>query len=239
MEVLEIEYNGYKFKSILEARWAVFFDAAGIKYEYEPEEFELEDGTKYLPDFYLPEIYRGKGKYGLWVEVKSLMNNYDEDKINQFRKQQNKDVLVLGEIPNAETYEDIVDYYRDDFGIGYDDNYTFAICPICGKIGIEWTGQCESSRICNDEHKFKAVWTYDGLVLEEKKNNKPFKGRMWTINWNDRQAKEKLLNAFKKAHQACFEQQQNIKLQWEVSILVNKRKTVIPDCLKSCFYGDR
>ncbi len=39
MEIKAIDtvYNGYKFRSRLEARWAVFFDAAGIKYEYEPE----------------------------------------------------------------------------------------------------------------------------------------------------------------------------------------------------------
>ena len=55
MEIKAIEtvYNGYKFRSRLEARWAVFFDAAGIKYEYEPEGFDL-GGVWYLPDFYLP-----------------------------------------------------------------------------------------------------------------------------------------------------------------------------------------
>jgi len=52
---IETVYNGYRFRSRLEARWAVFFDAMGIKYEYEPEGFEV-DGEKYLPDFYLPEI---------------------------------------------------------------------------------------------------------------------------------------------------------------------------------------
>ena len=45
IKAIETEYNGYRFRSRLEARWAVFFDAMGIKYEYEPEGFELEDGT--------------------------------------------------------------------------------------------------------------------------------------------------------------------------------------------------
>ena len=53
---IETHYNGYRFRSRLEARWAVFFDAAGIKYEYEPEGYVLDDGTPYLPDFYLPEL---------------------------------------------------------------------------------------------------------------------------------------------------------------------------------------
>ena len=55
MEIKAIEtiYNGYKFRSRLEARWAVFFDNAVIEYEYEPEGFDL-GGVWYLPDFYLP-----------------------------------------------------------------------------------------------------------------------------------------------------------------------------------------
>ncbi len=52
---IETEYNGDRFRSKLEAQWAVVFDALGIKYEYEPEGFELKDGTKYLPDFYFPD----------------------------------------------------------------------------------------------------------------------------------------------------------------------------------------
>jgi hypothetical protein len=32
---------GYRFRSRLEARWAVFFDVAGIPWQYEPEGFDL------------------------------------------------------------------------------------------------------------------------------------------------------------------------------------------------------
>lgn len=63
MKAIETSYKGYKFRSRLEARWAVFFDALDIEWEYEPEGFEFEDGTRYLPDFRLsyPDI---------WFEVK-------------------------------------------------------------------------------------------------------------------------------------------------------------------------
>lgn len=54
-------YKGYKFRSRLEARWAVFFDAMNIGWEYEPEGYE-KDGVRYLPDFRL--------RCGPWVEVK-------------------------------------------------------------------------------------------------------------------------------------------------------------------------
>jgi len=56
IKAIETVYNGYRFRSRLEARWAVFFDAMGIKYEYEPEGYYTEDGKYYLPDFYLPDF---------------------------------------------------------------------------------------------------------------------------------------------------------------------------------------
>lgn len=53
MDIKPIEtiYKGYRFRSRLEARWAVFFDALGVEWEYEPEGFNLPSGRKYLPDF--------------------------------------------------------------------------------------------------------------------------------------------------------------------------------------------
>jgi hypothetical protein len=60
---IETKYKGYRFRSRLEARWAVFFDTLDIKWEYEPEGFDLEGVGYYLPDFYLP-------KFDVWAEVK-------------------------------------------------------------------------------------------------------------------------------------------------------------------------
>ena len=51
MKAIQTEYKGYLFRFRLEARWAVFFDACGVEWEYEPEGIVLSDGTKYLPDF--------------------------------------------------------------------------------------------------------------------------------------------------------------------------------------------
>lgn len=47
-------YNGYRFRSRTEARWAVFLDAVDIGYDYELQGYRLTDGTLWLPDFYLP-----------------------------------------------------------------------------------------------------------------------------------------------------------------------------------------
>lgn len=56
-KAIDTEYKGYLFRSRLEARWAVFFDAIGLRWEYEPEGIVLSDGTQYLPDFFLPEFH--------------------------------------------------------------------------------------------------------------------------------------------------------------------------------------
>jgi len=52
---IETQYKGYRFRSRLEARWAVFFETLGIKWEYESEGYTLKDGTMYLPDFWFPD----------------------------------------------------------------------------------------------------------------------------------------------------------------------------------------
>ena len=64
IKAIETRYKGYRFRSRLEARWAVFFDAAGIDWQYEPQGFDLgSDLGAYLPDFYLPASKT-------WVEIK-------------------------------------------------------------------------------------------------------------------------------------------------------------------------
>lgn len=62
IKAIETVYNGYRFRSRLEAKWAVFFDAVGIRYQYEIEGYEMDD-IRYLPDFYLPD-------YDRWFEIK-------------------------------------------------------------------------------------------------------------------------------------------------------------------------
>ena len=37
IKTIETEYDGHRFRSRLEARWAVFFNAVGLTYEYEIE----------------------------------------------------------------------------------------------------------------------------------------------------------------------------------------------------------
>ena len=61
IKAIETRYKNYRFRSRLEARWAVFFDAMSELWDYEPEGFAVGGG--YLPDFWLP-------RFGVFVEVK-------------------------------------------------------------------------------------------------------------------------------------------------------------------------
>ncbi len=61
--IIQTRFAGRFFRSRTEARWCVLFDAMGLRWEYEIEKFELRDGTRYLPDFYIHE-------WDAWFEVK-------------------------------------------------------------------------------------------------------------------------------------------------------------------------
>lgn len=63
---IETRYAGHRFRSRLEARWAVFFDQMGIRWEYEPDCYRIA-GKGYLPDFWLPDL-------AVWVEVKGVLD---------------------------------------------------------------------------------------------------------------------------------------------------------------------
>lgn len=54
IQAIETRYQGHRFRSRLEARRAVFLNHLGVSWEYEREGYELPNGDRYLPDFWLP-----------------------------------------------------------------------------------------------------------------------------------------------------------------------------------------
>ena len=80
----ETYYDGYRFRSLLEARRAVFFNNIGL--EYEMEGFDMEE-CSYLPDFYIPSIDR-------WFEIKGQPLTVSEvQKCEQFcRRKDNENI---------------------------------------------------------------------------------------------------------------------------------------------------
>jgi hypothetical protein len=65
IRAIETTWKGYRFRSRLEARWAVFFTRMGLRWEYEPEGFDI-DGISYLPDF---RVTTPQGSV-CWYEIK-------------------------------------------------------------------------------------------------------------------------------------------------------------------------
>jgi len=99
---IETHYKGYRFRSRLEARWAVFFDAIGIEWEYEKEGYNLGKMGYYLPDFWLPyppEKYDSPfPNSGHWLEVKGIEPKKEEiDKLLELSRITNHSgILVVG-----------------------------------------------------------------------------------------------------------------------------------------------
>lgn len=91
-------YNGYKFRSRTEARWAVYFDARGFKYDYETIDFETPYG-RYLPDFWLPE-------FRCFAEVKYIKGFTFNDlrRIYSVVEQTGYDFMLLPGQPDCREY---------------------------------------------------------------------------------------------------------------------------------------
>ena len=108
IQAIETKYKGYRFRSRLEARWAVFFDALGIEWEYEKEGYELPkhyleknhddykdspDMLYYLPDFWLPQLK-------IFVEVKGESLTTEEFvKAMRLSLYSGEKVLIVKNIP--------------------------------------------------------------------------------------------------------------------------------------------
>ena len=158
IKAIETKYKGYRFRSRLEARWAVFFDACGYNWEYEPEGFDLGDGIYYLPDF---KIYGtdNNGDSNLFrIEVKPSEDKLKNHKIEAFRSailKDNKrelvkgygDFIILDGPPSEKLYYGTFNYngcggrqwlmepvYRGRPSFWDDLNYKQAMCQV-GMVG--------------------------------------------------------------------------------------------------------
>jgi hypothetical protein len=159
LQAIQTFYDGQHYRSRLEARWAVFFNAMRIHYQYEPEGFNLH-GTFYLPDFYLPTQ-----KY--FFEVKGpFTDNNGEEKAIRLANASDQVVYLFGEIPK-------IDKQITGSGLAFypggimDAGYLWCMKKCCGKVGIQYHGR--SGRIecdCHDRDTTDRESTYDhGSIL--------------------------------------------------------------------------
>ena len=179
---IETIYNGYKFRSRLEARWAVFFDALGVEYEYEPEGFDLPSGRRYLPDFRV-KCYGKRGTYmakpfDLYIEVKGKMTVFDMERIKEFSK--TYPILIVGNIPpkGKETDSYAVHAYDrmhelDIYPFNYEtiDGDYFAAYPAATKEGNFYLFGDDSNYI-NYEDAKRVNFAYDKARMANFKEDK-------------------------------------------------------------------
>lgn len=96
IKAIDTEYAGHLFRSRLEARHAIYFDALGISWEYESEGYEFENGVRYLPDFYFPT-------FNMFAEVKPTpLTTKEKWKCEKLALETGKVVIELVGLPNAE-----------------------------------------------------------------------------------------------------------------------------------------
>src|SRR5512137_1785686 len=125
LKPIETTYKGYRFRSRLEARWAVFFDLLGLQWEYEPEGFKLPSGAAYLPDF---RVYTPQGQE-CWYEVKpGKVKEYS--KFSEFKSALDSDESVHRASILSGDPMDMVKMDKQRYG-----DYLTNICPRCGLIG--------------------------------------------------------------------------------------------------------
>lgn len=146
IQAIETRYSGYRFRSRLEARWAVFFDNLGIPWRYEPQGYQTSHGP-YLPDF---EIGLGDGRE-VFVEVKPDSNTEEDPRWHEVAEQINP-IYVSGDIPNERDLkrgshgDDLMHHY----GRYWDNCHMFCICEKCGAVGIEFSASWGRITCCKE-----------------------------------------------------------------------------------------
>lgn len=150
IKAIPTTYNNVQFRSRLEARWAAFFDLAGIEWDYEP--FDL-DG--WAPDFLLRTAVGH-----VLVEVKpvdththKLSEGIFDKAFNYWAKYQ---VLLLGLGPIEK---------RDLLGI---------ILDPPDDVTHQWTEVQDALMVENSD----ALWREAGNIVQWKPNNDDFGSQM-------------------------------------------------------------
>lgn len=229
MKAIETIYKGYRFRSRLEARWAIFFDVLGIKWEYEKEGYDL-DGARYLPDFWLSEM-------DCFIEIKGQEPTPDEMRKGQsLSRQSGKSVYILA---GNVGMEDIQDTNTAALYIGSGimggsvvmSHCAWYECDICSTIGLRPTNDLLGEfhvqfLACKCHLEFMDCPLYERVYY--------LKHRLCVIS-------DRLIEAYTTARQARFEHgAQGIypvqKLSKSVEVTPIARKEVLPtETIPACF----
>ena len=157
-QALPTQYRGVRFRSRNEARWAVFFDALGLRWHYEPEGYALPSGP-YLPDFLLPEL----GSDGWFIEVKPEREATDRERAlcSELAAATQRPVALVHGPPaqgamswGTASWEPghasvFIPNVTANGGVGEDHPYQFCVCPRCRRVGLEF--EARGARVCHSK----------------------------------------------------------------------------------------
>lgn len=144
IKAIETRYKDHRFRSRLEARWAVFFDSLDLKYEYEKEGFHTPSGL-YLPDFWLPRLKT-------WVEIKGRApTDAEQDSLSYVATNTaSRGVCLWGSIEWYAHEGDAPSSWDGGYLLdgGWDNFYRFCQCARCKTIGIQFSGAANRNCFC-------------------------------------------------------------------------------------------
>ncbi len=161
IKAIETEYNGYRFRSRLEARWAVFFDSVGIEYVYKPEKIRLVNDY-YQFDFYLPESKQ-------LFEVQGVFVNTEEENLQR--------ALTEGYSVTIGTYDGkfiTCDHWPDEeiygtpFSFDTSNDGWLCRCRSCGKywfMGSHGVWDCQCCGEYDGDGHFTVEMSYCDYVV--------------------------------------------------------------------------
>lgn len=136
---IQTRYRGRRFRSRLEARWAIVLDELGVPWEHEPEGYALSSGW-YLPDFRL-QLASGPA----WLEVKSphLLDLKSDPRWKELGEATGHRVYVAFGIPEPGEF----DHYRHCvLQWPFWQDYQFLCVCLCGRVDLAYEGR--PARIC-------------------------------------------------------------------------------------------
>jgi hypothetical protein len=164
IQAIQTRYAGYRFRSRLEARWAVFLDSLGIKWEYEVEGYSLPSGG-YLPDFWLPELIAGSHKPGTWLEIKpDTPIVQDDPRWTELAVGTDRPLLLaLGTPSDANANDGAMQIFMADGG--WDCYHGFTVCPDRGTIEVQFSSRQDRMHCCPEAPWHAARGTYSSPQL--------------------------------------------------------------------------
>jgi len=165
IQAIETDYAGYRFRSRLEARWAVFFDTIGLDWRYEPEGFRVDTPTgkiKYLPDFWLGS--------GHWGEVKGYLDLASLNRLYSLAVGMSNcgkgcDMVVFGDVPRANSSLWPAQLHTHSIGQLWAVPWDIAVgCPLRTRPRVAVTVDEATAGHLTDGFPFGVPdWAYEGL----------------------------------------------------------------------------